>query len=231
MLRGFSPERRHALAGDTTAIRSYGGPSLSRPALTGTALSTTPPATARTFTRRVFLQRGLTFASLAATAPMFLERSARAMALPLGRRCRASRACRRITCSSSCSSAAATTGSTRSCRTATAPTTTARPRLAIPAPGRGRRRRGADDRRQRGHRAAPEPHGLQGADRRGRRVDRAGRRLPEPEPVALHVDGHLAHGRHQREGQRLDRPLLRQHVRRHAEPEAPSRSGAPRRSP
>jgi uncharacterized protein (DUF1501 family) len=38
----------------------------------------------QTYTRRLFLQRGLTFASLAATAPMFIERSARAMAAPDG---------------------------------------------------------------------------------------------------------------------------------------------------
>ncbi|MCP3903859.1 MAG: DUF1501 domain-containing protein [Planctomycetes bacterium] len=37
-----------------------------------------------TYTRRVFLQRGVTFASLAMTTPMFLERSATAMTLPLG---------------------------------------------------------------------------------------------------------------------------------------------------
>jgi len=36
-----------------------------------------------TYTRRLFLQRGVTFASLAMTAPAFLERSAGAMALPL----------------------------------------------------------------------------------------------------------------------------------------------------
>jgi len=38
----------------------------------------------QTFTRRVFLQQGLTFASLAATAPYFLERSAHAMLAPAG---------------------------------------------------------------------------------------------------------------------------------------------------
>ena len=32
-----------------------------------------------TYTRRVFLRQGLTFASLAATAPVFIERSAGAM--------------------------------------------------------------------------------------------------------------------------------------------------------
>ncbi|NNF42241.1 MAG: DUF1501 domain-containing protein [Phycisphaerales bacterium] len=37
-----------------------------------------------TFTRRRFLHQGLTFASLAATTPLFVERSARAMTLPLG---------------------------------------------------------------------------------------------------------------------------------------------------
>jgi uncharacterized protein (DUF1501 family) len=36
------------------------------------------------FTRRQFLHRGLTFASLAATTPMFIERSATAMTLPAG---------------------------------------------------------------------------------------------------------------------------------------------------
>jgi uncharacterized protein (DUF1501 family) len=35
-------------------------------------------------TRRLFLQRGLTFVSLAATAPLFIERSARALAPPEG---------------------------------------------------------------------------------------------------------------------------------------------------
>jgi uncharacterized protein (DUF1501 family) len=40
--------------------------------------------TEHAFTRRAFLHRGLTFASLAATAPAFLEHTARAMALPLG---------------------------------------------------------------------------------------------------------------------------------------------------
>jgi uncharacterized protein (DUF1501 family) len=36
------------------------------------------------YTRRVFLQQGLTLASLAWTTPMFIERSARAMMMPLG---------------------------------------------------------------------------------------------------------------------------------------------------
>ena len=38
----------------------------------------TTGVTDRTFTRRMFLARGLTFASLTATAPLFIERSARA---------------------------------------------------------------------------------------------------------------------------------------------------------
>ncbi len=42
------------------------------------------PTETSAFTRRVFLQRGLTFASLAATAPLFIERSARGMLLPDG---------------------------------------------------------------------------------------------------------------------------------------------------
>ena len=37
-----------------------------------------------TYTRRIFLQRGVTLASLASTAPLFLERSAGAMMAPLG---------------------------------------------------------------------------------------------------------------------------------------------------
>ncbi len=45
--------------------------------------------TSETFTRRLFMQRGLTFASLAATAPVFLERSAFAMAAPFGMSSRA----------------------------------------------------------------------------------------------------------------------------------------------
>jgi len=36
------------------------------------------------YTRRVFLQQGLTLASMAFTAPMFIERSARAIMLPVG---------------------------------------------------------------------------------------------------------------------------------------------------
>jgi uncharacterized protein (DUF1501 family) len=42
------------------------------------------PTETTPFTRRVFLQRGLTFASLAATAPLFIERTARGMLLPAG---------------------------------------------------------------------------------------------------------------------------------------------------
>ena len=36
------------------------------------------------FSRRVFLERGMTLASMATTAPLFLDRSARAMMLPEG---------------------------------------------------------------------------------------------------------------------------------------------------
>ena len=43
----------------------------------------TTGSTKNTFTRRLFLRQGLTFASMAATAPVFIERSARAMTLPL----------------------------------------------------------------------------------------------------------------------------------------------------
>jgi uncharacterized protein (DUF1501 family) len=44
----------------------------------------TTGATDNAFTRRAFLARGLTLASMTATAPLFLERTAQAMALPLG---------------------------------------------------------------------------------------------------------------------------------------------------
>jgi uncharacterized protein (DUF1501 family) len=37
-----------------------------------------------TYTRRIFLRQGLTFVSLASTAPLFVERSAQGMLLPLG---------------------------------------------------------------------------------------------------------------------------------------------------
>jgi uncharacterized protein (DUF1501 family) len=36
------------------------------------------------FSRRLFLQQGLSFISLAATAPLFIQRSAHGMMLPLG---------------------------------------------------------------------------------------------------------------------------------------------------
>jgi uncharacterized protein (DUF1501 family) len=44
----------------------------------------TTGTTENAYTRRMFLNRGLTFASMAATTPLFLERSAGAMTLPLG---------------------------------------------------------------------------------------------------------------------------------------------------
>jgi uncharacterized protein (DUF1501 family) len=44
----------------------------------------TTGSTEQPFTRRLFLQQSLTFASLTATTPLFLERSARAMTLPVG---------------------------------------------------------------------------------------------------------------------------------------------------
>ena len=56
----------------------------------------------------------------------------------------------------------------------------------------------------------------EGPLRRGQHGHRAGRRLSEPQPLALPLDGHLAQRRAgTRAGrQRLARPLLRQHLQR-----------------
>jgi uncharacterized protein (DUF1501 family) len=42
------------------------------------------PADPNTFSRRLFLQQGMTFISLAATAPLFIQNSAKGMLLPIG---------------------------------------------------------------------------------------------------------------------------------------------------
>ena len=56
--------------------------------------------------------------------------------------------------------------------------------------------------------------------RRRRAVRRAGRRLPEPEPVALPLDGHLAGGQHRRDP---DRRLARQGAQDEAGARVPPR--------
>ena len=47
-------------------------------------LPMTTPSPENSYTRRLFLQQGLTLASMASTAPLFIQRSAMGMMRPLG---------------------------------------------------------------------------------------------------------------------------------------------------